>query len=154
MGTLTKVVLSLGTALTALVFFQPYRPVLISGPSMNPTFVDGQFAFVAPMNREPKHGDVVLFDRDGMTLIKRVTMTPGDQYEEVYLPLAHQWVKVTTAAQKHFASRGKNPTRISCIPSGQIYVTGDNPMASLDSRSFGPIPISSIRGFVISSTRR
>ncbi|KAK9061349.1 hypothetical protein SSX86_018530 [Deinandra increscens subsp. villosa] len=73
------------------------------------------------------HGDVVVFcsPRDYREKqIKRITGMPGDW---VSVPLSYDAVK---------------------IPEGHCWVEGDNPTNSLDSRSFGPIPLGLIRGRV------
>ncbi|KAF5770549.1 putative signal peptidase I [Helianthus annuus] len=73
------------------------------------------------------HGDVVVFcsprnykERQ----IKRITGMPGDW---ISVPFSYDAVK---------------------IPEGHCWVEGDNPTDSLDSRSFGPIPLGLIRGRV------
>jgi signal peptidase I len=37
------------------------------------------------------------------------------------------------------------------VPAGSLYVIGDNPVHSDDSRAFGPIPIESLTGKVLSA---
>ncbi|CAH1438160.1 unnamed protein product [Lactuca virosa] len=67
------------------------------------------------------HGDVVVFCSPSSYkekhMIKRITGMPGDW---ISLPYSYDAVKV---------------------PEGHCWVEGDNPTDSLDSRSFGPIPL-------------
>jgi signal peptidase I len=148
MGSIGKVVIALCAILTAIVFLQPYRPVVVSGPSMSPTYEDGQLVFAVPLNRPPKRGDVVLVEHDGATIIKRVSMVPGDEYLEVHPKHVQSWSIVTNAAMKRLADKHIIASRTSTVPPGLMFITGDNSLNSLDSRSFGLVPISSIRGVI------
>lgn len=72
-------------------------------------------------------GDVVVFSSPSNhreIYIKRITALPGDW---IGTPSEHDMVK---------------------IPEGHCWVEGDNPASSLDSKSFGPIPLGLIRGRV------
>lgn len=148
MGSLGKGVAALGLVLTSAFFLQPYRPVIVSGISMSPTFADGQLVFSSPLRRQPQVGDVVIVDHNGSTIIKRVSMVPGDTFLEAKTTTSRSWYKVDTAAAKKLVRQGKIFSRKSMVPPGVVYITGDNPGASLDSRVFGYIPISEIRGIV------
>jgi signal peptidase I len=117
---------------------------------MTPTLRDGQFMVSRPMNRAPVVGDIVLIDVDGATLIKRVAMVPGDTYTEGYVRFARKWIMVKTAAQRRMVANGKMENRTQTVPDGEIYLLGDNPDVSVDSRTFGTVPIDSIRGLVYS----
>jgi signal peptidase I len=100
------------------------------------------------MNRAPRAGDVVLLEKDGATLVKRIAMVPGDRYTELYVKNAHRWVMAKTPAQRKMIEKGKVQSRIREVPEGLVYVLGDNPEVSVDSRSFGMLPTESIRGLV------
>lgn len=150
MSGITKVVIGLGTLLASAYLIQPYRPVIVRGRSMLPTFDSGQVVFAVPLSRVPRDGDIVLVEKDGMLLIKRVALAPGEKYLEAYVPLAHRWDHMTNApAIRRMVRAGRIPCRMSTIPRGQMYILGDNPDVSLDSRNFGLVPIASIRGLVV-----
>ncbi|HVT11220.1 MAG TPA: signal peptidase I [Fimbriimonadaceae bacterium] len=149
MGSTAKVVIGLVSILAAGYFVQPYRPVIVKGQSMEPTFEDGQLVFAVKEHRKPKVGDVVLVEKDGALLIKRVSMVGGDHYEETYVPYAHRWAILESPAVRRMVKRGVVPCRVRTIPDGQMFITGDNPDVSLDSRMFGLVPESAIRGFVL-----
>lgn len=96
---------------------------VVRGKSMEPTFHDGQVVLVGKgglLFGPLKHGDVVVFTRNGELLVKRVVALP---YE--------------------IAPDG---TR---VPANHIYVVGDNLEVSEDSRIFGPIPLNSVIGKVL-----
>ncbi|KAI7730246.1 hypothetical protein M8C21_023083 [Ambrosia artemisiifolia] len=73
------------------------------------------------------HGDVIVFSSPRNykeKQIKRITGLAGDW---ISVPFSYDAVR---------------------IPEGHCWVEGDNPTDSLDSRSFGPIPLGLIRGRV------
>ncbi len=41
--------------------------------------------------------------------------------------------------------------RVQSVAEGKVFVVGDNPDVSADSRQFGPVPLGSISGKVIST---
>jgi signal peptidase I len=150
MRSITRIVGVLAVTLGASFLIQPYRPVVVSGQSMTPTFQSGQLAFSGPLDRPPQVGDVVLVERDGAMLIKRIAMVPGDQYIEANIRHSHIWTIVRTPEQKRLVARGIWRSRVRTVPSGLMYILGDNPQVSLDSRSFGLVPVDSIHGLVYS----
>jgi mitochondrial inner membrane protease subunit 1 len=73
-----------------------------------------------------KRGDVVISvckTDPNKTVCKRISALPGDYITRGYL-------------------RG-------VVPSGHVYLLGDNPRNSNDSRNYGPVPIGLLRGRVI-----
>lgn len=73
------------------------------------------------------HGDVVVFrspSNHKEKHVKRIIGLPGDW---IGTPMTNDVVKV---------------------PNGHCWVEGDNPSSSLDSRSFGPIPLGLVKGRV------
>jgi hypothetical protein len=75
----------------------------------------------------PKVGSIVLFTlptTGESLLIKRVLASEGDSF-----PVP-------------------DTTQMSVVPNGHIYVLGDNPTWSLDSRQLGAIPVESVVGTV------
>lgn len=98
-------------------------------------------------------GDVVVLDPpdswplDG-PVIKRVVATGGQVVEirdgVTYVdgdPVAEPWLA------DGWAGPDLGPVR---VPDGQVFVAGDNRAVSLDSRWFGPVPVSAVRGKVLS----
>jgi signal peptidase I len=107
----------------AFLYHSFFTLSVVKGKSMEPTFHDGQVILVGKgglLFGPLKHGDVVVFQRGGQLLVKRVVALP---YETA-----------------------PDGTR---VPANHLYVVGDNLEVSEDSRSFGPIPLSSVIGKVL-----
>jgi signal peptidase I len=151
MSNYLKKTLILVIVFAATYFAQPYRVVVVQGRSMSPTFADGQILVAKRLDHKPQVGDVVIMNRDGDTIIKRIARVPGDCIEEAYVPLMHRWIEIMTPATRSLVRRGVLACRVTRVPDGQVYVLGDNPDVSLDSRMFGTLPVASIRGFVVGS---
>lgn len=98
----------------------------IDGPSMFPTYREGDTFYVKAYElfyRNPKRNEiVVLKDIDGIEVIKRVVLIPGDF--DIYSP--HHKVLVNN----------------------EYVVLGDNRTNSLDSRDYGPIKRHQLLGIV------
>lgn len=107
----------------AFLYHNFFTLSVVRGKSMEPTFRDGQVVLVGKgglLFGPLKRGDVVVFTRNGELLVKRVVALP---YET--------------------APDGTQ------VPANHLYVVGDNLEVSEDSRSFGPIPLSSVIGKVL-----
>lgn len=105
-------------------------------------------------------GDVVVFDRPpsvpaaDKVLVKRVIAVAGDVFElrsgKVFVDGKQLSEPYVNPACGDGTDPETQPARLT-VPSGEVYVLGDNRCDSLDSRSFGPIKTSTIvgRAFVI-----
>ena len=50
-------------------------------PSMEPTLPEKSFIFGTRIFRELKTGDIVVFEKDGVLLVKRIAACPGDEVD-------------------------------------------------------------------------
>ena len=137
--------------------------VQVSGRSMDPTVVNGDYLLVdktASIHR----GDVIIFYSDNLDklLIKRVIGLPGDtvctlngdvylkkggedgftKLDESYLSdrVLHRTWKTSYATNNDLAPY--------TVEYGKVFVMGDNRTDSLDSRVIGAIPFSDVKGVV------
>ncbi|RYG23478.1 signal peptidase I [bacterium] len=121
---------------------QPFRPYVVSGTSMSTTFASGQIVLGNVRSEQVARGDVVVFRRDGETMIKRVVYLPNDRMEQFFV--ADEWkAPVNRLVYRTMATHGF-PRRNYAIPEGYLYVIGDNRDESVDSREFGPIKLSDV----------
>ncbi len=142
--------------LIALLLRFNVRQGRVSGPSMSPTYEDGNTVLVwtSVPRSLLRPGTVIIFrDTNGDEMIKRIAFV-GPQYARS-APNA-DWTTINGSRKiplsllfhDHYAAiaSGKTPA-----PSADrdIYVLGDNLLESDDSRHIGPITVRQILGKVI-----
>lgn len=140
----------------ALVLRLNVRQGRVSGPSMSPTYEDGNTVLVwkSVPRSLLKPGVVIIFrDTNGDELIKRIAFV-GPQFARI--PPNADWVMINGSRKIPFSvlfgdyyahvASGKTP-----VPSSDrdIYVLGDNLIESDDSRHIGPISLRQILGKVV-----
>lgn len=134
------------TVITIVAAFevQPYRPVVVSGVSMSPTYSDHELLLATNQIGEVKRGDVVIIDTSSGPMIKRVALLPGEHfYRMKYLGITSDLIEIRPPFSKNSVVEKVK------VPAGTVYVLGDNLTLSVDSRKLGFIPIRSIRGKVM-----
>jgi signal peptidase I len=132
-----------------LVFYVFFSSAVVSGPSMEPTLRNSDYLLVTHGDSSPRRGDIVVtqVNENGVPveLVKRVIALPGDTVEVLsdvaYVNGAAEPARGQVINNRFVVSR----PRVT-VPAGQVYVMGDNRPNSEDSRYFGPIPISGIKG--------
>ena len=164
LGCLFEIVETL--VLTVAIFFviqtfiaQPYQ---VRQQSMETTLEPGEYVLVdklTPRFDSYKRGDIIVFEPpqgwavggDNTPFIKRIIGLPGDTIE---LRDGHVYVNGTELQEPYVyqqdgAGQPTDPTSGQSrwvIPSGDIFVMGDHREASADSRTFGPVPLTSVIG--------
>lgn len=111
----------------ALFFILNFRFFITSGPSMEPTYTEGTFIISFRLHGQPKVDDVVMLYWNNKVCMKRVAFVAGED--------------VSAAGYEGYWGS-------SIIPEGYVYVLGDNPEHSNDSRNpdFGLVAIENIWG--------
>jgi signal peptidase I len=139
--TLRRLALIISLALVAFIVFRFFLfPIRITGPSMFPTYQDGQINF---MNRfaytwhEPQRGDIVgiRFSGPHTMYVKRIVGLPGESISFNHgaccingVPLSEPYLK--------FPSRDwEMAPRV--LSSEEYYVVGDNRSMSFDNHEKG-----------------
>lgn len=122
----------------------------VEGTSMVPTYRPGDYVLVNRIDMyrgQLLRGDSVAYRFPGeasVTTLKRVIGLPG---ETVFIDNGHLEINGQKVEDFKLDSSLLVPT--TQLASDEYFVLGDNPDASLDSRSFGGLPKSTIVGSVI-----
>jgi len=129
------------------------EPVRVHGNSMEPTLPAGAMLVIDKITlhaRDPHRGDVIVTDdpRTGELIVKRVVATEGDSVgiENGLLIVNGQTVEETYVDNHDMEGFYFGP---DTVPSGHVFLLGDNRADSVDSRAFGPVAVDSIDGRVL-----
>lgn len=126
------------------------EPMLVKGGSMRPTLVPGQRIAVAPLDRPPVRGDLVVLEspRDGrLEVLKRVVGLPGERVRLVAGRLEVDGLVVLEPYLAGGPGAGGGDLDLQLGPA-QYLVLGDHRPASTDGRDFGPVPADALVGRV------
>jgi len=130
-------------------------PHEVVGNSMHPTYKNGEFLMANKITyrvAEPKRGDVIIFKySDTADFIKRIIGVPGD---EVMIKDGKIYVNGELLDESGYLDQSVITNGGSYLHEGQTiklkddeyFVCGDNRTNSSDSRDFGPIKKTSIKG--------
>jgi signal peptidase I len=149
-------VLIIGAALRAFVI-QPFRA---PDSAMQNALYNGDFLLVSKlsyMNEKPKQGDLIVFThplRNSQKLVRRIVAIEGETVEvsgkKVYVNGAPLQDFETTLHSDYrilpVEFSGRDYMASLQVPSGSVFVLGDNRDKAEDSRSFGCVPVGSIDG--------
>ena len=127
-----------------------YETDIVEGASMRPGVQPGDYVLICKLSylkhRTPRRFDVVTLrspDGSGEVVIKRVVGLPD---EGVWM-FGKQVVVDGRPLVEPYADKGRGKTTAPVwVPPDSIYVLGDNRDGSEDSRAWGPVPLSSVRG--------
>jgi len=138
-------------AITSILPFKPYK---IPAGSMEPTLLVGDH-FLADRTiyraKEPVRNDIVVFpypEDKSKDFIKRVIGTPGDK---IQIQDRQIFINGQLYDDKfgYYDEKVRNPNRSFgpvVVPKDHYFVLGDNRDHSLDSKFFGFVPFSDLKG--------
>lgn len=120
----------------------------VDGESMVPTIKEGHAVGYLRIVGKIKTDDIVYVRMaDGQTYIKRVVAVPGDTVE-----VKNGSLLVNGVENNEF---GTTKTHVSAVKypltldENQYFILGDNREISVDSRDFGPVSLSQIKGKIL-----
>jgi signal peptidase I len=121
---------------------------VVGGDSMDPHLTDGDLVIYLRMARDYRPGDVVSIRvASGDYYVKRVAATGGDE-----VMVRDGTVFVNDEPAEDIWAQGKTLRESGAViypyrvREGNVFVLGDNRMASMDSRAFGEVNLRQIRG--------
>jgi signal peptidase I len=151
----------------SLVIVIPFRlyiaqPFLVSGPSMDDTFANGEYLIVDELTynfQDPQRGDVIVFHYPLDTkkfFIKRIIGLPGEtvEFKDEKVTICKPDCitdKNKFTLNEPYIKIDKNIPRadtITTLKTDEYFVMGDNRSYSSDSRIWGPVPKDFISGRV------
>lgn len=138
--------LAYAATLGALSYLQPFRPFVVEGNSMSPTLASGQWLVGKSRPKQISRGDVIVFRHGSETMIKRVAFLPGDRIERYRF--IGEWKLPYNSVMREAMVRRGLPRWDLIVPPESLYVVGDNIAESVDSRTYGAIPMSDVLAIV------
>lgn len=125
---------------------------IVEGVSMKPTLHSDDRLLLSRGCDRPRRQEIVVFQEggrfDGGTLVKRVVAVPGDVVMVVGDQVLVNGVPEPPHGMRLSSADGVS-AQLTIVPSGHVYVMGDNRPTALDSRLIGPVKISAIKGRVV-----
>jgi signal peptidase I len=134
-----------------LSVFRPVHTVVVDGESMSPTFHNGQVLLVASPLFPLRRDTVVTAKVEGDTIIKRVAYLPGETVKLVDDAKDHTGTLLYDGTTDGFGEKMGWRRSDVTVPNQSVFLLGDNPPVSDDSRSFGPVEQAKITGVVVAS---
>jgi signal peptidase I len=120
---------------------------IVTGPSMEPTFAEGDHVLTTPVDGALARGQIVILE-DGRQdyAIKRVIGLPG---EKVALWRGYVYINERILVEPYIP-RGiytfpREKRSFFILGDDEYFVLGDNRPCSADSRMYGPVPFKSIK---------
>jgi signal peptidase I len=93
----------------------------------------------------PERGDIAIFDEHGVQLVKRVVAIGGDR---LGLFAGKLWLNGRAVAEPYLKTDAGSDFALHTVPPGCFFALGDNRGNSMDSRSYGDVPVSALTGRV------
>ena len=138
-------------AVSLVLYVLFFNLSVVRGSSMSPGIHDGDRILVEPWSfvvGEASRGDVVVLQYPldpRVDYIKRVIGLPGDH---VVLADGHVWVNGELLNEPYVADDDHSSYTSCIVDEGHVFVLGDNRPRSSDSREFGLVPVTYLRGRV------
>ena len=109
-----------------LFFYVVLRFVIFIGyvptESMEPTLSRGSVIISTRIFKKPQVGDVIVFEKDGILMVKRVVAVSGEV------------IDLTNVPYMNMTSLPANADAVIAVPPNSFFVLGDNTQNSWDSR--------------------
>lgn len=138
----------------ALVLTQVFLIAQVEGQGMFPAVKDGDLAVVFRLQDRYMRSDVIAYQHEGERHFGRIVATAGS---EVTIDGAGNLLVngQLQSGEILFPTQSRDGEVFSMtVPQGCVFVLGDYRTNTLDSRDFGPIPLTEVEGKLITILRR
>ena len=141
-----------GVLLGGALALTPFRPLKVSGHSMEPTMRDGETYVLDQFYWKQggvRRGDVVVVNKMGEKWVKRLIGMPGDELQIVWQ--SRNWIARVDNLTVNPALRQDGPNvEMREVDGAEIFVIGDNRNRSTDSttQEAGAFHLSEVVGVV------
>jgi len=134
--------------ITLPIHFFVAEPFIVSGLSMAPTFVPGDYLIIDKLHYDfvaPARGEIAIFHfplDPSLFYIKRIIGLPGETVaisNGIVTIVAKNGVRTTLSAPYLSAQKFGKEESTTTLASDEYFVLGDNRAASSDSRDWGPL---------------
>jgi signal peptidase I len=154
--TIREYTVLIGTSLLMVFLVRSFiaQPFVVNGASMEPTFHTNEYLIVDQLSYElgtPHRGEVIIFKYPlipSRYFIKRVIALPGET-----IKISGTKVEIKRVGSEEFETLEEPYVEFQkesfvemVLKEDEYFVMGDNRMASLDSRSWGPLKESFVVG--------
>ncbi len=140
--------------LLAMMFFFVFGIYRCSDHMMSPAFKDGDLAIYYRLQKEYQPSDVVVIEKDGETQLRRVIAKSGDCVEITADGLKiNGYLQQETDIYTETLPYAEGISFPVTIGKGEYFVLGDNRDNAKDSRIYGTVKKSEIKGVVITMLR-
>lgn len=127
---------------TVILFLTFFKIIIVSGQSMAPTIDDGAILLITKVHSEYYRDDIVIFEKDSETMVKRIIAVSGDTIEIKNKYIYRNGVKLQINCDV------KQSSTVT-LKANEYFVVGDNYKNSYDSRNYGCINQQEIIGKVL-----
>ncbi|RRK35327.1 signal peptidase I [Schaedlerella arabinosiphila] len=136
--------------LIVAVFHVFFDIAYVSGNSMEPVFYEGDILLLRKWGM-PQKGDMVAayIEELDYDVVKRILASEGDRVTTAYEGLFLNGEMVAESVKGIQEERKKQERQEFILPPDQYFLIGENQEVSLDSRVFGCIGKSAVRGIVV-----
>ncbi|WP_243127646.1 signal peptidase I [Schaedlerella arabinosiphila] len=148
MGKVASAVIT--ACLIVAVFHVFFDIAYVSGNSMEPVFYEGDILLLRKWGM-PQKGDMVAayIEELDYDVVKRILASEGDRVTTAYEGLFLNGEMVAESVKGIQEERKKQERQEFILPPDQYFLIGENQEVSLDSRVFGCIGKSAVRGIVV-----
>ncbi len=142
-------------ALLIIMFTVVFGIVRVSDMSMKPAIMEGDVVLYSRMQNTYASGDLAVFEYQGVTQIRRVVAVAGDTVD-----VDKDGLRINGYLQQesniYYDTQNFSDGVILPITlkEGEIFVLGDKRDSADDSRVYGPIKLSDVKGKVMTVLRR